>query len=221
MLALLSLLKVKKTLELIPRMINFHVFKVVYMILLSFFCSSTWDEHLFEIVLPRPCCVGHVDIKFTLHPMCTSPPDVQITLLKQNATTLGRQSNTSHTAEVDKSIDFNINASTRSQEENTNSSCPDKPNGRVTEGINSVLDPDFLEDHNAEILCGPVNLASFLDLSGNSGLITLTSPQLLTTKPKAFLIHVKGFHSKNDDKNNEKQRVCTSICSKFHIYNLL
>ncbi|XP_022332916.2 dual E2 ubiquitin-conjugating enzyme/E3 ubiquitin-protein ligase BIRC6-like isoform X4 [Crassostrea virginica] len=168
--------------------------------------SSTWDEHLFEIVLPRPCCVGHVDIKFTLHPMCTSPPDVQITLLKQNATTLGRQSNTSHTAEVDKSIDFNINASTRSQEENTNSSCPDKPNGRVTEGINSVLDPDFLEDHNAEILCGPVNLASFLDLSGNSGLITLTSPQLLTTKPKAFLIHVKGFHSKNDDKNNEKQR---------------
>ncbi|XP_062579414.1 baculoviral IAP repeat-containing protein 6-like [Saccostrea cucullata] len=168
--------------------------------------SSTWDEHLFEIVLPRPCCVGHVDIKFSLHPMCTSPPDVQITLLKQNVTTLGRQSNTMHPAEVDKSIDFNINAFCQAEEENTNSSCTEKSNGRFGENINSVLDPEFLEDHNAEILCGPVNLASFLDLSGNGGLITLTSPQLLSTKPKAFLLHIKGFHSKNDDKNNEKQR---------------
>lgn len=175
--------------------------------------SSTWDEHLFEIVLPRPCCVGHVDIKFTLHPMCTSPPDVQITLLKQNATTLGRQSNTSHMVEVDKSIDFNINGLSppQEEEETANANCTDKSNGRITEGINSVLDPEFLEDHNAEILCGPVNLASFLDLSGNSGLITLTSPQLMSTKPKAFLIHIKGFHSKNDDKNNEKQRVCACI----------
>lgn len=176
--------------------------------------SSTWDEHLFEIVLPRPCCVGHVDIKFTLHPMCTSPPDVQITLLKQNATTLGRQSNTSQMVGVDKSIDFNINGLSPPQEEEeetANANCTDKSNGRITEGINSVLDPEFLEDHNAEILCGPVNLASFLDLSGNSGLITLTSPQLMSTKPKAFLIHIKGFHSKNDDKNNEKQRVCACI----------
>lgn len=190
-----------------------HVVNFLKKNLLHVLSSSTWDEHLFEIVLPRPCCVGHVDIKFTLHPMCTSPPDVQITLLKQNATTLGRQSNTSHTVEVDKSIDFNINGLSppQEEEETANANCTDKSNGRITEGINSVLDPEFLEDHNAEILCGPVNLASFLDLSGNSGLITLTSPQLMSTKPKAFLIHIKGFHSKNDDKNNEKQRVCACI----------
>jgi baculoviral IAP repeat-containing protein 6 len=173
--------------------------------------SSTWDEHLFEIVLPRPCCVGHVDIKFSLHPMCTSPPDVQITLLKQNVTTLGRQSNTSQSVEVDKSIDFKIDTFGQSQEENANSNGTEKTNGRVTDHINSVLDPEFLEDHNAEILCGPVNLASFLDLSGNGGLITLTSPQLLSAKPKAFLLHIKGFHSKNDDKNNEKQRVSVQM----------
>lgn len=170
-------------------------------------------------MLPRPCCVGHVDIKFTLHPMCTSPPDVQITLLKQNVTTLGRQSNTSQPVEVDKSIDFKIDAFSQFQEENTSANCTEKTSGRVTEHINSVLDPEFLEDHNAEILCGPVNLSSFLDLSGNGGLITLTSPQLLNAKPKAFLLHIKGFHSKNDDKNNEKQRVSVKMIIYMYLHN--
>ena len=42
---------------------------------------STWDDHLFEIVLPKPCCVGHVDLKFTLHPLCTTAPNIEVRFL--------------------------------------------------------------------------------------------------------------------------------------------
>lgn len=37
----------------------------------------------------------------------------------------------------------------------------------------------FLEDHKEDILCGPVWLASGLDLSGHAGMLTLTSPKLV------------------------------------------
>ena len=50
----------------------------------SLSCSSsrsTWDDHLFEIVLPKPCCVGHVDLKFTLHPLCTTAPNIEVKFL--------------------------------------------------------------------------------------------------------------------------------------------
>ena len=39
---------------------------------------------------------------------------------------------------------------------------------------NNVLDPAFLQAHNAEILCGPVPVANCMDLSGLGGLITLS-----------------------------------------------
>ena len=45
-------------------------------------CSrSTWDDHLFEIVLPKPCCVGHLDLKFTLHPLCITAPNIEVCYL--------------------------------------------------------------------------------------------------------------------------------------------
>ncbi|KAK3094209.1 hypothetical protein FSP39_025467 [Pinctada imbricata] len=167
--------------------------------------NNTWDEHLFEIVLPRPCCVGHVDVKFNLHSMCTSPPDVQVTLLKQNITSLGRQTNSPSHIDVDRSIDFNISANGNLDSTECEGGST-KPRVMRGECDNNVLDPAFQECHNAEILCGPINVGSCLDLSGNSGVITLTSPQLLSSKPKAFLLHIKGFPSKNDDKNNEKHK---------------
>lgn len=37
----------------------------------------------------------------------------------------------------------------------------------------------FLEDHKEDILCGPVWLASGLDLSGHAGMLSLTSPKLV------------------------------------------
>lgn len=51
--------------------------------------------------------------------------------------------------------------------------------------VGSMLCP-FLEDHKEDILCGPVWLASGLDLSGHAGMLSLTSPKL-----------VKGNHIRN------------------------
>lgn len=44
----------------------------------------------------------------------------------------------------------------------------------------------FLEDHKEDILCGPVWLASGLDLSGHAGMLSLTSPKLV----KGNRIHI-------------------------------
>lgn len=48
----------------------------------------------------------------------------------------------------------------------------------VVLAVGSILCP-FLEDHKEDILCGPVWLASGLDLSGHAGMLSLTSPKLV------------------------------------------
>jgi baculoviral IAP repeat-containing protein 6 len=183
--------------------------------------SFTWDEHLFEVVLPRPCVVGHVDVKFTFQPLLyTAAPNIQITLLKQNITNIGRQTGTntgpggtasatasgtttkgasSASVGVDTKIDFNMKrtSDTASASESAGESSGNSRGGE--EPVNNVLDPLFLESHNAEILCGPVNLSTCLDLSGNCGIVSLTSPQLLLQKPRSFLLHLKGFPNKSED----------------------
>nr|CAD7259223.1 unnamed protein product [Timema shepardi] len=70
---------------------------------------ATWDEHVFELTLPRSCCVGHVDIKFSLHAPCPTPPLIQVTLLKQNASGIGRKEKVDTAPPVDRSVDFNLN----------------------------------------------------------------------------------------------------------------
>lgn len=45
----------------------------------------------------------------------------------------------------------------------------------------------FLEDHKEDILCGPVWLASGLDLSGHAGMLTLTSPKLVKGEVTYFI----------------------------------
>lgn len=46
----------------------------------------------------------------------------------------------------------------------------------------------FLEEHKEDILCGPVWLATGLDLSGHAGMLTLTSPKLVKGKPVYYSI---------------------------------
>ena len=141
--------------------------------------SSSWDEHLLELVLPRPCCVSHIDLKFSLHPLCITPPSIQITLLKQSSSTIGRATIAEPSApsvEVDAGIDFKVDSQQR-----------------VSRSTNSSLTKEFLERHSAEVVCGPVELANFVDLSGRGGLVTLTSPKLLRIKTKSFLLHIKAL----------------------------
>ena len=140
---------------------------------------------MFELVLPKACCVGHIDIKFSLHPLCTSAPIVQFTLLKQNISNLGWNAPVGH-AEVDEKIDFNMSAT-----------APKSDDSKLSV-INSVLDQEFLEKYGAEIVCGPVDLRSNLDLSGHGGVITLSSPQLLKLKSRSYLLHIKSLLSPKD-----------------------
>lgn len=53
-------------------------------------CSSSWDEHVFELVLPKACMVGHVDFKFVLNANIANIPQIQVTLLKNKAPGLGK-----------------------------------------------------------------------------------------------------------------------------------
>lgn len=52
---------------------------------------------------------------------------------------------------------------------------------------------EFHLQNNTEILCGPVYLSSYLDLSKRSGTITLTSPKLFRSCCRTLLLHVKAL----------------------------
>lgn len=51
-------------------------------------------------------CVGHVDLKFCLHAQCQTPPNIQFTLLKQNASGIGKLAD--NPIDVDSTVDFSI-----------------------------------------------------------------------------------------------------------------
>lgn len=143
--------------------------------------SSSWNEHLFEISLPRSCCIGHIDFKFSLHPSFSSLPNIQATLLKQNTGGIVKKD-----ASDEGSIKHPIMSSTSCKSK----SCVDQEN--------PVLSREFLDTHNAEILCGPLSLASYLDLSCQSGIVTFTSPKLMETKSRTFIIHLKALRNGED-----------------------
>ena len=80
------------------------------------------------------------------------------------------------------------------------------------ENFNYVKDPNFLRKNNAEILVGPVPLKNCV--FGHGGLVSLTSPELLNSKPRSLLLHFKGFKDK-DDKETEAK--ASSSDDKFEI----
>ncbi|KAM4590981.1 dual E2 ubiquitin-conjugating enzyme/E3 ubiquitin-protein ligase BIRC6 [Odontesthes bonariensis] len=158
--------------------------------------SSSWDEHVFELVLPKACMVGHVDFKFVLNANIVNIPQIQVTLLKNKAPGLGKVSETA----VDRQISFPLsNILHANGEKNGQPLLQDFTEDiqfmDIEETSGSVLCP-FLEDHKEDILCGPVWLASGLDLSGHSGMLSLTSPKLVKGmaggKYRSFLVHIKA-----------------------------
>jgi len=67
-----------------------------------------------------------------------------------------------------------------------------------------VTSEEYLRDHNTEILCGPVNLASCIDLSDQGGTVTLTSPKLFRIRGRTLLVHIKAL---GEDKEAVKEMV--------------
>ena len=111
--------------------------------------------------------------------MCTRPPSIQVTLLKQNIINFNRTVST----EVDEPINFPL----KSQSEKS-----DVTDSSSIEPMKVALDPQFLQKHSAEVLCGPLDLSNYVDLSGHTGSVAFTSPLLLKVKARSFLLHVKA-----------------------------
>ncbi|XP_017883088.1 baculoviral IAP repeat-containing protein 6 isoform X2 [Ceratina calcarata] len=151
---------------------------------------STWDEHIFELTLSRSAArnIGHVDVRYSLHPACQELPSIQITLLKQNVKRLGNNEPT--LTPVDERIDFNI--------------------GNEQKGENPVVTEEFQRQYNTEILCGPIDLHRSLDLSWRSGCVTLTSPKLFETKARTLLVHIKALIDPTKDSTTGKSKTNSS-----------
>ncbi|XP_062862910.1 baculoviral IAP repeat-containing protein 6 isoform X2 [Trichomycterus rosablanca] len=158
--------------------------------------STSWDEHVFELVLPKACMVGHVDFKFVLNANITNIPQIQVTLLKNKAPGLGKGSESA----VDRQIVFPLSHVLQTNGERNgppllHDFTDDIQFMDIEEPGGSRL-CSFLEDHKEDILCGPVWLASGLDLSGHAGMLSLTSPKLVKGmaggKYRSFLVHIKA-----------------------------
>ncbi|XP_048793966.1 baculoviral IAP repeat-containing protein 6 isoform X6 [Lagopus muta] len=165
--------------------------------------SNSWDEHVFELVLPKACMVGHVDFKFVLNSNITNIPQIQVTLLKNKAPGLGKVNE----AAVDRQITFPLSPSHNVETERNGK--PGLVEFSEEMQYMDVEEPQclrlcpFLEEHKEDILCGPVWLATGLDLSGHAGMLTLTSPKLVKGmaggKYRSFLIHVKAVNDRGTE----------------------
>jgi len=54
------------------------------------------------------------------------------------------------------------------------------------------------DQSGVEVVCGPVELAKYVDLSGNQGVVPLTSMRLLKAKSKSFLLRFKSKSSRSE-----------------------
>lgn len=183
-----------------------------------FLCRTTWDEHIIELNLLQPVNLGHIDLKFVSASRCVQnyqdPVAIQVTLLKQNATGFGYRMKGSHMNFRHHLLDGNSGDSSFSGFDGW-SFAPafsfyilvkiqrDSFNSLGTSG-NPVLNEEYLQTHNAEILVGPLELSSCMDMGERSGTVTLTSPKLFKTRTKNFLLHIKTMADPSKETANSK-----------------
>jgi len=54
------------------------------------------------------------------------------------------------------------------------------------------------DQSGVEVVCGPVEVAKYVDLSGTQGVVPLTSMKLLKVKSKSFLLRFKSKSSRGE-----------------------
>ncbi|XP_068082089.1 baculoviral IAP repeat-containing protein 6 [Anabrus simplex] len=156
---------------------------------------TSWCEHTFELTVPRNYCVGHVELKFSFRSPCIEYPGIEVTLLRMNSCAIGKK-------------DVSIPSDNESVEFPTDVSY-EVPSEDSTNNLVSSAGP--LQQLNAEILCGPVNLATCLDLTELGGTVTLTSPKLHRNRGRTLLVHMKAI-SASTDQVNFSQGSCLAAC---------
>lgn len=58
--------------------------------------------------------------------------------------------------------------------------------------FNAKDNEEFLRSINAEVVCGPLDLGTHIDLSGGSGTVVMTSPELLLKKARNLFLFIKA-----------------------------
>lgn len=76
-----------------------------------------------------------------------------------------------------------------------------------------MLSEEYLLAHNAEVLAGPIELSSCIDLCDQGGTATLTSPKLFKTRTRNFLLHIKTV----SDPSKEGQSKTRGMFTYFHV----
>ena len=169
--------------------------------------SSSWNEHVLEIVLPKPCCLGHIDVRFHLQQAFSIAPRIEATLLVQHINNIGSHRINRHSSatSVDDGVKFGLNG------EELNGGWKD---------FNQVTTQSFLQRYNAEIVCGPLEIADFLDPSGQSGMVTFANSHLLKVKCKSLLIHLKALPPRDySDKLSRVSAFNILSCNLFIVLN--
>ena len=86
-------------------------------------------------------------------------------------------------------------------------------------GSDTFLPQSFIDKHNLELLCAPVSFMSGTDVSGQSGIVTLTSPALLKIKPRSLVIYMKYSRSETDYKVSFVCYTYNMLCIElFRVY---
>lgn len=170
--------------------------------------AMTWDEHLIELSLTKPISIGHIDFRFSILQPCTNPPAIQVTLLKQKSIGLCcRRKNKSDPMSRSYDVDDNINY-------NLNSGSPSSSAfGFAVE--NPVLSDEYLQARNAEILAGPVDLSSCMDLNEQGGTVTLSSPKLMKSKARNYLLHIKTMADVSKEGHNKMRGECRKFVNFY------
>jgi len=52
---------------------------------------------------------------------------------------------------------------------------------------------EFLKSANAEVVCGPLQLGNYLDLSAQGGTLVMTSPLLVLSKGRNYFLYIKAL----------------------------
>jgi hypothetical protein len=110
----------------------------------------------------------------------------QVSLLEQLSRCLQWGRSSTEAEEVDSKINFNMGAASRVAPSQAEAS------------VNPILIPEYLEAHDAVLLCGPYRLNQFIDGSGQVANLTLSSHQLLQSTARNFLVHLKYVPSVNN-----------------------
>jgi hypothetical protein len=123
------------------------------------------QEHLFEITLPKSTRVGHVDLKFLLQAGCIASylPEIEVTLYRSSS------NRSQHGAMA--SVDFK---------------------SQLNMSPNAAVSDDFLKSINAEVVCGPLDISTHVDLSAQGGTVVMTSPLLILKRGRNFYLHIKA-----------------------------